>query len=119
MDNGLDFTKIQFDVPPIDFKGADISTLPRQYCENIDNYDLDKQKSFRYNQDTKERKFLSHWVVLVVSIWLFWVIFILIFNELLLNLSDTVICMLLGTTTINILGLAYIVLKGLFNSDNK
>jgi hypothetical protein len=33
---------------------------------------------------------------------------------LVVDISDTVLCVLLGTTTINILGLAYIVLKGLF-----
>ncbi|MDR1938643.1 MAG: hypothetical protein LBQ73_09150 [Tannerellaceae bacterium] len=79
-----------------------------------------KLKNERYKQDTDERKLLSHWVMCVVSIWLFLVLLILSMNNLLhLNLSDTVVCMLLGTTTINILGLAYIVLKGLFESKSR
>jgi hypothetical protein len=85
---------------------------------DIDNLDIKRQETLkreRYRQDTKERKLLSHWVMMVVSSWLFLTILILVFNHFLcLNLSDTVCCMLLGTTTVNILGLAFIVLKGLF-----
>lgn len=91
---------------------------------DIDNLDLKGQqealKGHRYKQDTKERKLLSHWVICVVSIWLFLVISTLICNSLLsIGLSDTVCVTLLTTTTINILGLAYIVLKGLFPSNEK
>ncbi|MDR2004872.1 MAG: hypothetical protein LBQ74_17765 [Prevotella sp.] len=87
---------------------------------DVDNLGIEEQKDLfkkRYLQDTAERKLLSHWVIGVVSIWLLLVVAILCLNRLLdFKLSDTVLCMLLGTTTINILGLAYIVLKGLFDS---
>jgi hypothetical protein len=90
---------------------------------DIDNFDIERQKILileRYGQDTKERKLLSHWVIIVVSAWLFITVFILAFNRLLrMELSDTVCCMLLGTTTANILGLAFIVLKGLFPENKK
>ena len=86
----------------------DVDALPINRQEDLINE--------RYAQDTKERKLLSHWVTIVVSLWLLFVLAILSLNRLLeLKLSDTVLCMLLGTTTINILGLAYIVLKGLFD----
>lgn len=69
----------------------------------------------RYVQDTKERRLLSHWVIGVVSVWLGLVMLVLMLNgKCGITLSDTVLCVLLGTTTLNILGLAYIVLKGLF-----
>jgi hypothetical protein len=84
--------------------------------------DVDKKlANKRFEQDTKERKLLSHWVVWVVSVWLFLVIGVLILTGCCrcVDISDTVLCMLLGTTTINILGLAYIVLKGLFPESHK
>jgi hypothetical protein len=89
---------------------------------DIDHLDIRKQKLGldRYRQDTDERKLLSHWVVIVVSSWLFLTLLVLAFNHpWCLNLSDVVCCMLLGTTTVNILGLAYIVLKGLFPENKK
>ena len=87
---------------------------------DTDRFGLKEQQAARYSQNTKERKLLSHWVMCVVSFWLFLTILVLGLNNLLnLKLSDVVCCTLLGTTTANILGLAYIVLKGLFsNGDN-
>jgi len=76
---------------------------------------LQKLQNERLKQDTTERKILSHWVMSVVSIWLLLVIMVVIFNgTCVIKISDAVVCVLLGTTTLNILGLAYIVLKGLF-----
>jgi len=83
---------------------------------DIDAWDLRKQKLIRYGQDTEERKLLSHWVMFVVSIWLVLVFFAVVFNRVLcLNMETSVSLMLLGTTTVNILGLAFIVLRGLFD----
>ncbi len=91
------------------------TTAVIDFFNTLQSVYLDNGKE-RYDQDTKERKLLSHWVIIVVSLWLLFVLAILSLNRLLeLKLSDTVLCMLLGTTTINILGLAYIVLKGLFD----
>jgi hypothetical protein len=99
----------------------EVQYLNLESLADIDESDIEDQKlkSRRYRQDTDERKLLSHWVIWVVSTWLGITVLILVLNHpLCLKLSDAVCCMLLGTTTVNILGLAFIVLKGLF-PDNK
>ncbi|MDR1918826.1 MAG: hypothetical protein LBQ65_04170 [Tannerellaceae bacterium] len=104
----------------IRLESSDANRIYVSEPSNADSLDIPTQESLRYRQDTKERKTLSKWVRRVVSLWLVFAAFILLFNHILcFNLSDTVICMLLGTTTINILGLAYIVLKGLFENKNR
>lgn len=75
------------------------------------------QKS-RYDSDTKDRIWLSQWATAVVTVWLMMVLMILSFNSNCLKLNDSVLIMLLGTTTLNVLGLSYIVLKGLFGNNN-
>jgi len=81
---------------------------------------LQKLQNKRLEQDTKYRKVLARWVIFTVSIWLLFVIGALTFNNKCdIGISDTVACVLLGTTTLNILGLAYIVLKGLFPDSTK
>lgn len=108
-----DFTEINFE------PDKQSLTSSRTYIDT-DSFGLKSQESIRYRQDTKERRLLSHWVIVVVSVWLFLTIAILALNRLLrFNLSDTVCCMLLGTTTANILGLAFIVLKGLFPNNTR
>jgi hypothetical protein len=98
----------KFDGIKIIFKSQD-SEPSGSVDVDVDSFDLNKQKAIRYNQDTKERRRLARWVRWVVSLWLTFVAFSLVFNNILcLKLSDTVMCMLLGTTTVNILGLAYI-----------
>jgi hypothetical protein len=67
----------------------------------------------RFQSDTLDRKWLAEWATAAVSLWLFSVLLILI-NKVHLELSDAVIITLLGTTTLNVLGLTYIVLKGHF-----
>lgn len=88
---------------------------------DIDSDGLEKQlitaRIDRYNGDTTDRKWLASWSTWVVSIWMICVIFILCFNNKLLCLSDNVIISLLVTTTLNVLGLSYIVLKGHFNAN--
>jgi len=104
----LDFTNIEFD--PGKKSSNKSETL------DADRLDLDIQEVVRYRQDTKERKLLSHWVIWVVSSWLLLVMIVVSLNSLLnFKLSDSVLITLLATTTANILGLAYIVLDGLFN----
>ena len=84
----------------------------------IDEKDLESQarryENERYREDTESRKSLSLWARWVVSIYLNCVILILLFNFSYLHLSDAVLIALLGTTTLNVLGLMYIVLKGYF-----
>ena len=57
------------------------------------------------------------WVIGVDSVWLIAILLILVFSAY-LRLNDSVLIMLLGTTTANVLGLALIVLKGLFGKSN-
>ena len=74
----------------------------------------------RYEADSIHRKKLIRWATTLVSIWLGAVIIILLavgFN--IINLSDTVMATLLGTTTLNVLGLMAIVLKDLFKGRDK
>lgn len=80
--------------------------------------DLKRAQTDRYKSDTKDRKWLAEWSTAVVSIWLFLVITILIKNHDSIHLSDSVMIALLGTTTLNVLGLMFIVLKGHFNNHD-
>lgn len=67
------------------------------------------------SQDISHRKILVYWVIWVVSLWLVVILCIIVWRDL----SDTVKITLLTTTTVNILGLPYIILKGLFKVDEK
>lgn len=74
-----------------------------------------RAKTARYLSNTKDRQWLAEWSTGVVSIWLFFVLLIVI-NSNSLKLSDAVLGILLGTTTLNVLGLTAIVLRGHFSS---
>ena len=78
---------------------------------------LKEAKLNRYNQDTQHRNNLSIWAGTVVSVWLVSVLLILVGNNLNFKLSDSVLITLLGTTTLNVLGLMVIVLNDLFNKN--
>jgi hypothetical protein len=83
--------------------------------EDYDKHDLTWQEAKRYAEDTGHRGKLIRWVKRVVSWSLVLTFLILILNRILaLDISDTVLIALLTTTTANILGLAFIVLKGMF-----
>jgi hypothetical protein len=110
-DRKFDAGEISFDI--------DFDDLFFDEERDIDRYDIKKQETIRYRQDTKERRRLSQWVRCVVSAWLFCVMAVVFLKGGgILEVSDTVASVLLGTTTVNILGLAYIVLKGLFPESN-
>lgn len=80
-----------------------------------DQASLRFQRAQRYRQDTSHRRFLAYWVIGAVSVWLLLVIVLVYLCAFgLCGLSDVVMDVLLATTTVNVLGLAYIVLKGLF-----
>lgn len=88
---------------PVDF---DSMSIPEQ---------LDYYKLNRYRANTVSRNYLSIWVAGVVSLWLIGVFWLLLHNEKdQYCLSDTVLVTLLGTTTLNILGLPLVILRGLF-----
>lgn len=58
--------------------------------------------------------------MIVVSQWLFVVICLVILVGLKsLKLNDSVIITLLGTTTVNIIGLPFVLLKGLYPQDKE
>lgn len=99
-----------------------ISALsPKSNKENPDSLSLDDQRkrlhNLRYSSDTSHRKWLAFWATGIVTSWLGLVLFILMSNNSKFCLSDTVLSVLLGTTTLNVLGISFIVLRGLFNSQ--
>lgn len=102
------------------WENTNFDESPDPLLNNVDNESKEIQEKERYRQDTKHRDYLVHWVVYTNSAWLIAVMLVLIshgaYDETtkFFHLSDGVIMTLLGTTTANILGLAYIVLKGLF-----
>ena len=83
-----------------------------------DNLKLQKQKleNNRYHSDTSDRKWLAIWTAVVVSLWLSAVMGVLVYNNQFFCLSDEVLIALLGTTTLNVLGLSFIVLRGHFQT---
>lgn len=103
----------------IDFRNAPTKeecNLPK----DIDKSDMAEQERLRFQQDTEQRKTLVIWMMVVVSLWLAFTCSVVITELCFYNkLSDTVLCMLLGTTTANVLGLAMIVLRGLFPQSKK
>lgn len=83
---------------------------------DVDENSLKDQIRDRYKQDTLFRKLLANWVMYIVPIWLAVVLVIFITHGLRwLYYDSSVMIALLVTTTANVLGLAYIVLKGIFN----
>lgn len=88
----------------------DISCL-----EDQDFKSLEQQQSDRFGQDTKHRKVLIIWTMSLISIWLLCVLAIVVWCK---HLSDVVLTTLLATTTVNVLGLAKIILGNLFPRFN-
>lgn len=83
--------------------------------ENQDYKSLDQQKADRFGQDTKHRKVLIFWTMILISGWLVAVLAVVVWCR---HLSDVVLTTLLATTTVNVLGLAKIVLGNLFPRFN-
>lgn len=86
-------------------KGETSNTL------NPDALDMGDQEAYRFRQDTEHRRWLVVWMMWVVGIWLGAVLIITTFA----NVDIKVLCTLLATTTINVLGLSKIILNGLFS----
>jgi hypothetical protein len=70
---------------------------------NLAKIQLSNVVTDRYMADTKDRKWLSKWVAIVVSVWLVMVYFLLIENNTIAHLSDGVLIALITTTTLNYL----------------
>lgn len=70
----------------------------------------------RLRDDNKHRNSLVFWMKCVVAIWMGLVITLIFLSgfRISFHISDAVFVALLSTTTVNVLGLAYIILKGLF-----
>ncbi len=89
---------------------------------DIDSGDLRSQLNQkileRYQSDTHDRRWLAKWTAIVVSIWLLLVYGILVLNDSHVHLSETVLITLISTTTLNVIGLPLVVLRGHFKSDN-
>lgn len=97
----------------------DVNAIPENLADdtlrNIDDKSMRDQRKARFSQDTRFRKHLANWVMAIVPCWLLLVVIILFLEGFdLLHLHTEVMITLLATTTINVLGLAYIVLKGIF-----
>lgn len=109
-------------------KPKDLSELISSQTHKADDIDIDsddlskqlkKLEANRYSSDTIDRKWLAKWTAIVVSFWLSAVLSILFFNERHIHLDNSVLIALLGTTTLNVLGLSFIVLRGHFQSVSK
>lgn len=96
-----------------DFKGFHINVKKVPYIDDTDASSMDEQEVYRFKQDTAHRKTLVKWMMWVVSLWLGIVLGIVIANRWLL-IEKEIIITLLATTTINVLGLANIILRGMF-----
>lgn len=106
-------------VPAANWEDEPLADEPlKPGLNNVDNESLSTQERERYKQDTRQRKFLANWVVWTNSAWLGLVLVIVFLQGFrLMTLDTTVMNVLLATTTVNVLGLAYIVLEGLFGKS--
>ena len=74
----------------------------------------------RINENTKARKRLEKWARRLISIYLIIVLLLVVASSVNwsffydFNISDTILITILSTTTINVIGLAFIVLRGHF-----
>lgn len=94
--------------------------LPNNNLDDVDDMTMRQQRKERFTQDTRFRKYLAVWVMWIVPCWLVLVIAILFFCGFQkMSLDSKVLIALLATTTVNVLGLAYIVLKGIFPEEKK
>lgn len=109
-----DQNKIRFDADAVP------NDIPNNNLDEVDDMSMYQQRKERFSQDTRFRKHLAHWVMWIVPIWLGLVLYILyLCGAEALTLEPSVLITLLATTTVNVLGLAYIVLKGIFPEEKK
>ena len=96
--------------------GFDQTAIPSNApdtLEDVDDMSMRQQRKERFRQDTRYRRYLANWVMIIIPVWLLFVIIVLILcGSSVLSLEKEVIITLLATTTANILALAFILLKG-------
>lgn len=89
--------------------------IPNDTLENVDDMSMRQQRKERFSQDTRFRRHLANWVMIIVPAWLMSVVVLIYLHGYnTLDLDKEVLITLLATTTVNVLGLAYIVLKVYF-----
>lgn len=96
----------------------DSDAIPKDIPDTLDDVDdmtMREQRKNRFSQDTRYRRYLANWVMFIVPTWLVCVVAIVVLCGFsVIRLGNEVIITLLATTTLNVLGLAYIVLKGIY-----
>lgn len=80
---------------------------------------IDQLKADRYHNNTGLRTILARWALSIVTAWLGIVAIILMYNNDEFCLSESVLITLLTTTTANVLGLIYIVMKDIFHGKSE
>lgn len=116
-DTGKEPSRTEYDGVMLDRESFDTDNVHTDPMVDIDELSMSEQKRMRYEQDTHFRKHFANWVMIVIPAWLLFVILILAgCGSGLLYIDSTVLVTLLTTTTVNVLGLAYIVLKDIFHN---
>ena len=91
---------------------------PDNKLGSVDESSLEDQRRARYIMNTRFRSEFSYWVMVLIPAWLFMVLVIIILQGFrVIRLDSTETVALLATTSANVLGLAYIVLKGFFGNN--
>ena len=98
------------------FDIAELLVPEKKTSRDNDVKTMEEQEAERFGQDTRLRKILAIWTMVIISAWLVAVLVILFFRD---NLNPSVLITLLATTTINILGLPKIILEGLFRGRKR
>ncbi|MGYP003405136026 len=109
---------INSEIPNFDEKSkkeAEVFRKKKSYPQKT----LEDLKGKRYLFNTNLRVYLSIWASLVVSCWLWKVGEILMNNNDKYCLSESVLNMLLGTTTLNVLGIVAIAMYDVFNGKSE
>lgn len=123
------YIKIPFTNPNKQPKKADVDLMEQvRYIITTDDPTKEQNISLckkyigmhRINENTKARKRLEKWARRLISIYLI-IVFILIITSSVnwsflsdFNISETIMITILSTTTVNVIGLALIVLRGHF-----
>ena len=98
-----------------------INAINSSRIEDLPKVQEEVARTFKLTNDSIEdnnshRNTLVCWMRTVVSLWLMFTALVVLFLYSKVGyISDSVMCTLLSTTTVNVLGLAVIVLRGLFN----
>ncbi len=109
---------INSEIPNFDDKSKKEAELFRKK-KSYPQKTLQDLKGKRYHLNTNLRAYLSIWASLIVSCWLWKVGEILMNNNEKYCLSDSVLNMLLGTTTLNVLGIVAIAMYDVFNGKSE